>query len=62
VIRDLEYLREQADRCRRLAKAQGEAETAETLREMARQYEDLIDEIERDRRDEPPMRMPSNEG
>jgi hypothetical protein len=29
---------------------------------MARQYEDLIDEIERDRRDEPPMRMPSNEG
>ena len=51
MIRSVPELREQADRCRRLAKGQTNKGIADNLRDMARQFDDLADELERDARE-----------
>jgi len=44
---DLAYLREQASRCRRLAKSVLDAESAQRLNELAAHYEREADELAR---------------
>jgi len=41
------YYREQADRARRLAKVPTDRETQNTLRQMAQDYSDIAEDLER---------------
>ena len=51
MIQDVAELREQAERCRRLAKNQTNKQVAAQLQDMARQFDELADELERDARE-----------
>jgi hypothetical protein len=55
---DVAYLRDQAEQCRRLARDQSNESAVRTLKDMARQYDDLADAVEADSDRQPPIRRP----
>lgn len=56
--RDISYLRDQAEQCRRLARGQLKESAVRSLKDMARQYDDLADEVEAEAEGQPPIRRP----
>lgn len=58
MIRDVAYLRDQAGQCRRLARDQSNESAVKALKDMARQYDELADEVEADSDRQPPIRRP----
>ena len=58
MIRDVAYLRDQAEQCRRLARDQSNESAVRTLKDMARQYDELADEVEADASVQSPFRRP----
>ena len=51
MIRDVAELREQAERSRRLAKGQTNRDVAGKLYDIARQFDELADALEKDARE-----------
>ncbi|HJR82853.1 MAG TPA: hypothetical protein VJ775_02895 [Sphingomicrobium sp.] len=58
MIRNVADLRDQAKWCRRLAKDQSTETSAKSLKDMARQYDELADEIEADAEGQSPIGRP----
>ena len=58
MIRDVAYLRDQAEQCRRLARDQSNESAVRMLKDMARQYDELADEVEADASGQSPLRRP----
>jgi hypothetical protein len=51
VIHNVAELREQAERCRRLAKTQTNKDVAAKLRDIASQFDEMADVLEKDARE-----------